>query len=67
MEERITELELRFMLHENTIQELNDTVCRQEQAIILIERELGLLREQLTILSPSAIGEEGAEEPPPHY
>lgn len=67
MEERITELELRFMLHENIIQELNDTVCRQEQTIMLIERQLGLLRDQIATMSPSAMGDAGAEEPPPHY
>lgn len=67
MEERITELELRYMQHENTIQELNDTVCRQEQSILRLERELLLMREQLSMLAPSAQGEAELEEPPPHY
>lgn len=67
MKERITELELRYMLHENTIQELNETVCRQEQSIMRLERELLLLRDQLSMIAPSAGGELGAEEPPPHY
>ena len=67
MKERITDLELRYMLHENTIQELNETVCRQEQAIMRLERELLLLREQLSLLAPSAQGEVELEEPPPHY
>jgi SlyX protein len=66
MRERITDLELRFMHQENTIQELNDTVYRQEQSIMRIERELSLLREQMSIMSPSAIGD-AEEEPPPHY
>jgi len=67
MEERISELELRYMLHENTLQELNDTVCRQEQSIMRLERELLLLREQLCMISPSAQGDGELEEPPPHY
>ena len=67
MKGRITELELRYMQHENTIQELNDTVCRHEQAIMRLERELLLLREQLCALTPSAQGEVELEEPPPHY
>lgn len=67
MKERITELELRYMLHENTIQELNETVCRQEQSIMRLERELLLLRDQLSMIAPSTGGELGAEEPPPHY
>ena len=67
MEERITELELRFMQHENTIQELNETVCHQEQSIMRLERELLLVREQLSMLAPSAQGAGEMEEPPPHY
>lgn len=67
MEERITELELRYMQQENIIQELNDTVCRQEQAIERIVRELASIRDQLCMLAPSASGEAEAEEPPPHY
>lgn len=67
MEERITELELHYMQQENTIQELNDTVCRQELAIERIERELIMLRDQLCMLAPSAMGGAEPEEPPPHY
>ncbi|HEX9079162.1 MAG TPA: SlyX family protein [Desulfuromonadaceae bacterium] len=67
MRERITELELRYMQQENTIQELNETVCRQEQSIMRLERELLLLRQQLSMLMPSAQGEAELEEPPPHY
>ncbi len=67
MEERITELELRFMHQENTIQELNDTVFRQEIAIERIERELTLLRNQLYAIEPGAGGKVDADETPPHY
>jgi SlyX protein len=67
MEERITELELRFMHQEKTINELNDTVCRQELAIARLERELGRMREQVQTLSPSINRTDAEEEPPPHY
>lgn len=67
MEERINELEMRFMQQEHTIQELNETVCRQEQVIVRIERELALFREQLRAISPSAICDLDDEAPPPHY
>jgi SlyX protein len=67
MEERITELELRFMHQEKTIGDLNETVCRQELAIARLERELGLLQEQFLTLSPSINRTEGEDEPPPHY
>ncbi|MBC8018085.1 MAG: SlyX family protein [Verrucomicrobia bacterium] len=67
MEERITELELRFMHQENTINELNETVCRQEVSIERLERELGRMREQFLTLSPSINRTSDEEEPPPHY
>ena len=67
MEERITELELRFMHKENTIHELNETVCRQELAIARLERELGRMREQVMTMSPSINRTADEEEPPPHY
>ena len=67
MEDRITELELRFMHQEKTIQELDDTVCRQDEIIIRLERELSLLREQYLLIAPSLAREPEDEEPPPHY
>jgi SlyX protein len=67
MEERITELELRFMHQEQTINELNETVCRQDRAIAMLERELGRIREQFLTLSPSINRTADEEEPPPHY
>lgn len=67
MNERITELELRFMQQELTIQELNDTVCRQEITIERLVREQSLIREQLRLLAPSINRSADEEEPPPHY
>jgi uncharacterized coiled-coil protein SlyX len=67
MEERVTELELRFMHQEQTINELNETVCRQERSIARLERELGRMQEQFLTLSPSINRTPDEEEPPPHY
>jgi len=67
MKARITELELRFMQQEHTIQELNDAVYRQERIIERLEREQSLIREQLRLLAPSINRGVEEEEPPPHY
>lgn len=67
MEERITELELRFMHQEKIVNDLNDTVYRQELAIVRLERELGRMREQFMTMSPSINRTADEEEPPPHY
>jgi SlyX protein len=67
MEERITELELRFMQQERIIQELNETVFRQEQVISRLERQFRLLSEQLRSFAPSSILDQDSDERPPHY
>jgi SlyX protein len=67
MEERITELELRFMHQEQILNDLNETVCRQELAIERLERELGRMREQFMTMAPSINRTADEEEPPPHY
>lgn len=64
---RVNELELRFMHQERTIQELNESVYRQEQVIARLERGLGLLNEQFSTLAPSVVREPDEEERPPHY
>ncbi|NVN90847.1 MAG: SlyX family protein [Desulfuromonadales bacterium] len=67
MEERITELELRFMQQERTIQELNETVFRQEQSITRLERQLQLLSEQFRSFEPAGTLDLVEDERPPHY
>ncbi len=67
MEQRINELEMHYMQQEQTIQELNEIVCRQELSIEAIKRELVILKEQFMAMSPSVSRDPDQEEPPPHY
>ena len=67
MEKRITELELRFMHQEHTIQELNEAVYRQEQLIARLELGFSMINEQLRTLDPSTVRDQDEEERPPHY
>ena len=67
MEERLTELEIRAMHQERTIQELNDMVYRQEQALARLQLEVLQLRQQLMTAAPSLSRTEEEETPPPHY
>ena len=67
MEERITDLEIRFMHQERTIHELSDALFRQQQSIERLEGELRQLREQLRMAYPSPTKSVEEEEPPPHY
>ncbi|MGB9080305.1 MAG: SlyX family protein [Desulfuromonadaceae bacterium] len=67
MEDRINELEMRYMQQEHTILELNEIVCRQELSLEQLRRDITTLKEQLMAMSPSVSRDSGQEEPPPHY
>lgn len=67
MEERLNELEIRYMQQEVTIQELNEIVCRQELLLEHLRRDFLTLKEQLMAMSPSVSRDSDQEEPPPHY
>lgn len=66
-EERIMELETRSMYQEKTIEELSETIYRQDLAIKRLESDVAMLREQLNIALPSLTRTAEEEEPPPHY
>jgi len=67
MENRLVELEMRYMQQEHTIQELNEIVCRQEAALEALKREVTTLKEQFLAMTPSISRDPDQEEPPPHY
>ena len=65
MEQRISELELRFTEQQDLVQQLSDVVYQQQKALDLISAELRTMRKKLE-------GEPGmvdakADEKPPHY
>lgn len=66
MQERIDELELRYMHQEKTLQELNEIVSRQELAIDFLKREINALKEQTLLMEPSRMTD-ADQEKPPHY
>ncbi len=67
MKERITDIEIQLMHHENTIQQLNEVVTRQQFAIEELRAGFRELMQQLRKLCPSDVRDPLEEEPPPHY
>jgi len=67
MKERITDIEIQLMHHENTIQQLNEVVTRQQLAIEALQGDLRQMMEQLQKIYPSDVMDTQEEEPPPHY
>ncbi|HTY20224.1 MAG TPA: SlyX family protein [Geobacteraceae bacterium] len=67
MKERITDIEIQLLHHENTIQQLNEVVTRQQGVIEGLQADVRLIMQQLREIRPSAVGEAEEEELPPHY
>jgi len=67
MDNRLIELETRLAFQDNTLQELNDVVVRQQREIDTITRELEALKAQLRTLAPEMVANRADEAPPPHY
>lgn len=67
MEDRIAELESQLAFQDNTIQELNDIVTRQQAQIDDLSSAVKLLLNQVKQLNEVVIAPEGDEPPPPHY
>jgi len=67
MSERVTNIEIQLMHHENTIQQLSDVITHQQLDIEKMQQEIKLIRKHLqSVTSPDVIAPED-EEPPPHY
>ena len=67
MKERITDIEIQLLHHENTIQQLNEVVTMQQGVIEGLQADVRLIMQQLREIRPSAVGEAEEEELPPHY
>ena len=63
-EERITNLEIKLSFTEDLIEKLNETVCKQQQQIEFLYRELKSIKEQA---SSGGGGGSLKDEIPPHY
>ena len=67
MEERLTELEVRVAFQDQTIQDLNEVVTRQQCEIDRLVKELETVKSLLAGLAPSMVIPQEDEKPPPHY
>ncbi|WP_019936235.1 SlyX family protein [Bordetella sp. FB-8] len=64
-ERRLTELEVKLSFTEDTLDQLNHTIFRQQQQMDLLLRELAELRRQMPV-DPGR-GGNPRDELPPHY
>jgi uncharacterized coiled-coil protein SlyX len=67
MSERITNIEIQLMHHENTIQQLSDIITHQQLDIEKMQQEIKLIMKHLQSVTSSELMAPEDEEPPPHY
>ena len=67
MKDRIIDIEIQLMHHENTIQQLNEVITGQQIAIEKLQADFKQMMEHLQMIAPSLIRDVTEEEPPPHY
>ena len=66
-EDRLVEIETRLAFQEDTMQQLNDVICRQRDQIDRLAASAEALRGQLGEIAAKLPDEEGEDEKPPHY
>ena len=67
MEDRLTELEIKLSLTEDTVDELNRLVFEQQRQLELMQAQLRLLYAQLQSAGGAAEPRSLLDEIPPHY
>lgn len=67
MQDRLTELEIKFMEQEQTLEALSEQVYWQQKAIFQLNQQMQILSERLKTLAISPIASQAEETPPPHY
>ena len=67
MEDRLIELEIKFMEQNNSIESLSQAIYAQQKGIQSLQDEIAQLTRRLQSLSSSNIRPESEETPPPHY
>lgn len=66
MEERITELELRFTEQERLLQELSGVLFAQQRELDALRAQVVQLEKKLQA-EPGLVDPSGDNDPPPHY
>ena len=66
-ENRLIDIETRIAYQENTIQQLNDVVTKQQKQISHLEELVETLIERYQSLQSSQIDVGNLDEKPPHY
>jgi SlyX protein len=67
MQDRLTELEIKFMQQEQTLDALSEQVYLQQKEIFNLSQQVTLLKDRMKALAVSPVAAQSEETPPPHY
>lgn len=67
MQDRLTELEIKFMQQEQTLEALSEQVYLQQKEIFNLNQQVTLLKDRMKALAVSPVAAQSEETPPPHY
>jgi SlyX protein len=67
LEERLTELEVRFAFLEDTVNALNHTLSEHDRLLMLMRSEFERMRVELGTVRVALSHDAHDEPPPPHY
>lgn len=67
LEERLTELEVRFAFLEDTVTVLNSTLAAHDRVLGDMREEFRRLRAELGVVRSGLSHDAASEPPPPHY
>ncbi|WP_461480932.1 SlyX family protein [Porticoccus sp.] len=66
-EERLVDIEMRLAFQEDTIERLNDVICRQQELLDRLLARCDMLGTRVRELADKLPDEGGGDERPPHY
>jgi SlyX protein len=65
--QQLFELQTQLAYQEDTVRQLNDALALQQQEILVLRRQLALLKQRQDEMGGEPAGPEAADEVPPHY
>jgi len=67
IEERLIELETKLAYQDDTLEQLNQIVIKQQDELAILTLAMQKINDQVKQMAPSNIASIDQEAPPPHY
>ena len=65
--QHVFDMQAQLAYQEDAVRELNDALALQQREILVLRRQLQLLKQRQDDMGSEPAGPDKADEPPPHY